>query len=73
METEYRIMEEGGYFFIQEKIYEDYNFIEACLNLFFIVPHRYRWSIVYGKCYKTLGEAKDFLIKNKTEPKYHYL
>ncbi len=75
METEYRIMEDGNYFFIQEKIYEEYNLKEYCLNLFLIVPHRYRWSIICRGCSKTLEGAKYNLSKIKseikTEPKYH--
>jgi len=71
METEYRIMEENGYFLVQEKIYEEYNLKELCLNLFFIVPHRYRWSIVFGKAYESLEQAKDNAIKIKSMRKYH--
>jgi hypothetical protein len=74
--TEYRIMEEDGYFFVQEKIYEQYDFISRFTRWIFMMPmNEFSWSIVYLKGSKTLEGARDNVKKLKatikTEPEYH--
>lgn len=78
MEKEYRILEEDGHFFIQEKIHNDeLSFLEIWLNCFFILEKNFTWEVVIVEYYLTLEEAKlkvyelrkeDLNIKNI---KYH--
>lgn len=79
MNKQYRILEEDGWFYIQEKVYQEYDALSTfTMWLFRMKKQEFMWHFVFGRCYKSLDEATEKVneLKQKlpkVESKYHYL
>jgi len=81
MKAEFRILEDKGLFFIQEKIYREYDSMSRFTRWLFRMPmNEFSWTIIYNKVYYNLSDALNKANQLRTDreipkltPKYHYL
>ena len=81
MKVEFRVLEEKGLFFIQEKVYREYDPISRFTRWLFRMPvNEFTWTIICSKAYYNLSDALKKVNGlrldrevSKQEPKYHYL
>jgi len=81
MSAEFRVLEENGLFFIQEKVYREYDSMSRFTRRLFRMPmNEFTWMVISNKVYYNLSDAlnkaNDLIMDReipKQEPKYHYL
>ena len=81
MSAEFRVLEEKGLFFIQEKVYREYDSISRFTRWLFRMPmNEFTWMVICNKAYfhleDALIKANDLRMDREAprqEPKYHYL